>query len=138
MMNPCPVCGYPLGFLPTDFNICPSCGTEFGYSDSGRSHKELRANWLASGAKWWDTSTAPPPNWNPYLQIDNLISQPAGFTAAAVLGISHHKTVNPLSGLASGQPGQIQESPDISTQFQKIRITGPLQETTERQSLLVH
>lgn len=74
MTNPCPVCGYPLDFPAADHNIFPSCGTEFGYSDLGRSHRELRANWLKAGAPWFDTSIGPPPDWNPYLEIDNLIS----------------------------------------------------------------
>jgi uncharacterized Zn finger protein (UPF0148 family) len=50
MMNLCPECGFPLDFPDADNNICPSCGTEFGYSDLGRTHKQLRANWLKAGA----------------------------------------------------------------------------------------
>jgi hypothetical protein len=29
----------------------------------------LRNNWIQSGAKWWNPSTPPPPNWNPYEQL---------------------------------------------------------------------
>lgn len=39
----CPVCAYDaLTTAPVDLSICPSCGTQFGYDDVGRSHKELR------------------------------------------------------------------------------------------------
>jgi hypothetical protein len=74
MVNPCPVCGYGLRRAPTDFLICPSCGTEFGYDDAGRTHAELRAIWLRGGAGWWSTATPPPKNWDPYLQLDNIVS----------------------------------------------------------------
>lgn len=81
MVNICPVCGYPLQWPPIDFHICPSCGTEFGYDDAGHSHADLRARWLESGAHWWSTNTLPPANWNPDVQLDNLIvgSFPAAF-----------------------------------------------------------
>ena len=73
----CPVCGFEefndlsvkdeYG-CPT-FEICPCCGTEFGYSDATRSHEELRQDWLNKGAKWWDESE-PPLGWNPYKQLE--------------------------------------------------------------------
>lgn len=72
MINTCPVCGYVMRHLPIDFHICPCCGTEFGYDDAGRTHADLRASWLRSGAQWWSPNQAPPPNWDPYTQIDNL------------------------------------------------------------------
>jgi hypothetical protein len=76
MRDICPVCGYPLPFPAADYNICPCCSTEFGYDGSGRSHAELRAIWLRSGARWWSPSTPKPENWDPYLQLNNLIAQP--------------------------------------------------------------
>ncbi len=73
MVNICPVCGYHMQWPPIDYHICPSCGTEFGYDDAGRSHADLRSQWLEEGARWWSTHTPPPTNWNPYVQLDNLV-----------------------------------------------------------------
>jgi len=74
----CPVCGYPEleeaaydGTAPS-FEICASCGTEFGYDDSGRSHEELREAWIANRCRWWSTTQAPPPGWDPAAQLTRL------------------------------------------------------------------
>ena len=72
----CPVCGFA-GLLnpPYDghgcasFDICPCCGTEYGYDDSTKSHAELRRAWLATGAPWRSSATPPPPGWNPQVQL---------------------------------------------------------------------
>lgn len=77
--NVCPVCGYDgLAEQAYDerggasFEICPSCGTEFGYDDSAATHTELRQRWLAAGARWWSKSQQPPPGWDPRDQLSNL------------------------------------------------------------------
>jgi len=58
MAHTCPVCGFAeLTQPPYDstgcasFEICPSCGTEFGYHDANKSHEELRRRWLAAGTR---------------------------------------------------------------------------------------
>jgi hypothetical protein len=56
----------------TDHRICPSCGTEFGYDDAGRSHEELRQIWVENGARWWSPVDPTPPGWNPREQLINL------------------------------------------------------------------
>lgn len=68
----CPVCGWPnLPDPPQDYEICPSCGTEFGYDDFTRSHAELRAEWMANGMAWH--GAAPKPlGWNPKGQLVNV------------------------------------------------------------------
>jgi hypothetical protein len=64
----CPVCAYSeMPYPAADYNICPSCGTEFGNDDILLSHDELRAQWLAGGAHWFFGN--PPAGWNPYLQL---------------------------------------------------------------------
>jgi hypothetical protein len=66
----CPVCGF--GRLPRpleDFDICPCCGTEFGYDDCTISHEELRRRWIKAGANWWSETTQPPTEWNPIIQL---------------------------------------------------------------------
>jgi len=70
----CPVCGYDaLLEPPADYNVCPCCGTEFGYHDLVHSWSELRANWLAKGANWFSSYTHPPYGWNPMRQIQALV-----------------------------------------------------------------
>ena len=66
---PCPVCGYALDRPARSFNICPSCGTEFGYHDVGRSYDELRILWLQGGAKWWSRNRPAPPDWSGLAQL---------------------------------------------------------------------
>lgn len=74
MVNLCPVCGYGMKYPPQDFHICPSCGTEFGYDDAGRTHASLRADWLRGGLQWWSPIDARPDNWDPYEQVSELLS----------------------------------------------------------------
>ena len=69
----CPVCGYDkLADTPSNFTICPSCGTEL-YDDAFASRAELRAAWLRNGAKWWSSVDKQPENWDPYLQVNVAI-----------------------------------------------------------------
>jgi len=75
----CPVCGYPdldepayEGTSPS-FQICPSCGTEFGYDDATVTHEELRAIWIDNGCKWWWQEQPPPASWDPQAQLSNLV-----------------------------------------------------------------
>jgi hypothetical protein len=66
----CPVCGYArLRRPPADFLICPSCGTEFEYTDSAMTHVALRELWIARGVQWHSHMVAPPFGWNGYLQL---------------------------------------------------------------------
>ena len=78
-MNICPVCGYNGLHEPaydrfgcSSFEICPCCGTEFGYQDAGRSHESLRAEWIANGMPWWSDARKAPPDWNPLQQLRSL------------------------------------------------------------------
>lgn len=73
----CPVCYYPdLDEPPGEFNICPSCGTEFGVDDyvpggnpTDLIYRELRYRWLENGAPWFDAGVPPPSGWNGYEQV---------------------------------------------------------------------
>jgi hypothetical protein len=92
----CPVCGYPDLFerpwsdgSPSD-EICPCCGTQFGYDDAlgadhidarQRIYRELRRAWVAAGSPWFSVSRRPPPRWNPAAQTNALtanIATPTG------------------------------------------------------------
>jgi len=59
---------------PEDYNICPCCGTEFGLHDVNSSIAALRAAWLRSGAHWWSPVDPQPQDWDPYLQLDNIVA----------------------------------------------------------------
>lgn len=81
----CPVCGYPglteepwtMGpeYDSPSYETCPSCGTEFGYTDfrPGRAERherqrELRSAWIAASRPWDDLSSYPTPSelgWEP-------------------------------------------------------------------------
>jgi hypothetical protein len=66
----CPVCG--LDKLPKpleEFDICPCCGTEFGYDDLSMNHAQLRLRWINAGANWWSETTLPPAMWSPITQL---------------------------------------------------------------------
>lgn len=72
----CPVCGYRgLEEAPRDergeasFEICPCCGTEFGYDDATRSYSELRDGWVARGAPWFSAAQQPPAGWEAAKQL---------------------------------------------------------------------
>ena len=89
MHQSCPVCGFQLfatswvNNLASD-EICPCCGTQFGYDDIIRSsgdflktkqlYDELRAKWIASGMKWWSQNSLrpKPEKWNPQEQLKNI------------------------------------------------------------------
>ncbi|MDR6496626.1 hypothetical protein J2797_006553 [Paraburkholderia terricola] len=67
----CRVCGYEVseppwgedGDSPT-WDICPCCGTEFGYEDcTPASAQKKRELWISSGEKWFDASKKPM-DWN--------------------------------------------------------------------------
>jgi len=91
----CPVCGFPgLSSAPygewpglpipegahppydeqfggASFEICPSCGFQFGYDDhpgasgSATSFEEYRQRWVATGCEWWFSSRSrQPAGWN--------------------------------------------------------------------------
>lgn len=75
----CKVCGYNYGDyvwgedgLSPSHEICPCCGTEFGYEDSNESSiLAQRERWLNSGAKWSNPEEKPK-KWSFEEQLKNL------------------------------------------------------------------
>lgn len=79
----CPVCGYPdfdeppwNGDGSPSYDICPSCGVEFGYRDFGQDELQRRDRWRILRQKWiedgmqWSSSVEPlPPEWDPVRQL---------------------------------------------------------------------
>ena len=65
--NNCRVCGYTLKVPPwgegeqtPSWEICPCCGTEFGYEDNTiKSVKIKRTDWIKKGEKWFDEKQKP-------------------------------------------------------------------------------
>jgi uncharacterized Zn finger protein (UPF0148 family) len=80
MNHTCPVCGYPkLKETPRSrdgggsYEICPSCGFQFGVSDddAGFSYEKWREQWRKDGMKW-SSASKPPKDWNPAAQLRHL------------------------------------------------------------------
>lgn len=76
----CLVCGYPgLDEPPrteesgASYEICPSCGFEFGVTDEDRgiSYEQWRREWIAGGMRWW-SRRRPPAGWDPQAQVREL------------------------------------------------------------------
>jgi predicted RNA-binding Zn-ribbon protein involved in translation (DUF1610 family) len=81
----CPVCGYPglpdepwrvgVEYDSPSEDICPSCGTQFGYDDIAddraerlANHRELRRKWIEAGRPWKHPGSEPTPSelgWDP-------------------------------------------------------------------------
>lgn len=75
--NTCLVCGFAgLSEPPYDehgcasFEVCPSCGTEFGYDDATVRVEQLRQAWLDRGAGWWSSSQPAPAGWSGVRQLE--------------------------------------------------------------------
>lgn len=51
-------------------NICPCCGTEFGYDDDlGVTYEQLRRLWIEQGMPWFSRATTQPVGWDPLTQL---------------------------------------------------------------------
>lgn len=80
----CPVCGYPgLDDAPrsasggASYEICPSCGFEYGYTDDdqGYSYEAWRAKWIDRGMPWDAAGDEPAPEgWDPRRQLSSLLN----------------------------------------------------------------
>lgn len=77
----CPVCGFPKLTEPPrtragggSFEICPSCGFQFGVSDDDRGHTYAawREKWRGEGMKWSSTN-AQPGGWDAMTQLEMLL-----------------------------------------------------------------
>lgn len=71
----CPVCYFDKLENPplkSSYDICPSCGTEFGYDDEEKSYEELRSEWIKNGMKWWNVFQQPPNDWDPLIQLERI------------------------------------------------------------------
>lgn len=80
----CPACGFPgLTEEPRSrttgggsYEICPSCGFEFGVTDDDRgfTYEQWRERWIGNGMPWNSVGIEPAPaEWNPREQLKRLI-----------------------------------------------------------------
>lgn len=79
----CPVCGWPaLMEAPRSpsgggsYEICPSCGFEYGYTDDDQeyTYESWRERWIALGMPWDSQGIeTPPEGWDPQRQLDDLL-----------------------------------------------------------------
>ena len=81
MKHTCPVCGYPdLREAPRSkrsggsYEICPSCGFQFGVTDDDRgfTYEAWRKLWVEGGMVWDQGRSQPPAGWNPRLQLAQI------------------------------------------------------------------
>lgn len=81
-MPVCLVCGYPHLLEPPrgasgggSYEICPSCGFQFGVDDDDRGldYKTARERWRAKGAPWYSRRITPPPGWQAEAQMRHLL-----------------------------------------------------------------
>ena len=82
MTYTCPVCGYdrlasppetPQDGTAPSYEICPSCGFEFGYDDTegGETYESYRNKWIAGGCRWWWDNDRPTV-WDPVAQLKRI------------------------------------------------------------------
>jgi hypothetical protein len=81
MAHACPCCGFPALLEPprsksggASYEICPSCGFQFGVSDDddGFTYQTWRALWKKRGLPWSSKGIPLPPGWNAKSQLASL------------------------------------------------------------------
>lgn len=85
MAHVCLVCGFPhLQEAPRSksgggsYEICPSCGFQFGVDDEDRGTTvvEWRKRWIKGGKKWASRGLPKPRDWDPGAQLRRLETGP--------------------------------------------------------------
>ena len=91
MKHLCPVCHYPHLTEPPrsksgggSYEICPSCGFQFGVSDDddGFTYARWRTAWKKGGAKW-SSQQKPPADWNGTTQLGKAADKKRGAAPAS-------------------------------------------------------
>jgi hypothetical protein len=78
----CLVCGYseltkPYGdYLRPSYEICPTCGYQYGYHDYFQTPINYRKRWIDEGANWWAHGGPIESNWNARQQLKRLDDLP--------------------------------------------------------------
>jgi hypothetical protein len=91
-MHPCPVCGYPKLSEPPrspsgggSYEICPSCGFQFGVDDDdrGQTYEQARQAWVGAGSLWSSKGIPAPKGWSAKGQLTTLKPAPKSVKKAA-------------------------------------------------------
>ena len=84
-MPTCPVCGFPKLEEPPrapsgggSYEICPSCGFQFGVDDDdkGITHEQWRDRWVGKGMPWSSRGVPAPRAWDAEEQLAALDRKP--------------------------------------------------------------
>jgi hypothetical protein len=84
-MYACPVCGYPKLSEPPrspsgggSYEICPSCGFQFGVDDDdrGQTYEQAREAWVGAGSPWASKGIPIPKGWSAKGQLTALKPTP--------------------------------------------------------------
>ena len=101
----CPVCGFDrLTDPPLNFTICPCCGTEFEYDDAFADHAALRTAWLRNGPRWWSPVDQQPQDWDPLLQVNNVLDASPIWPAVVVRNMISQLFTKDKQASASNSP----------------------------------
>lgn len=95
----CTVCGYEMEEGPRDYNICSSCGTEFGLHDVNSTVENLRYVWLSGGAKWYSAAIPPPTKWDPIQQLASMLFSQANIPVYSLGTITPDRALVPMADL---------------------------------------
>jgi transcription elongation factor Elf1 len=107
----CPACGFPdLSEAPRtvggggSYEICPSCGFEFGWTDElkGFDYEMWRALWVSNGMQWSTSPSRKPDGWNPSHQIEELLASAAPAVGYRCPVCGYPDLQKPPIGLADG------------------------------------
>ncbi len=80
-MHTCPVCGYPDLEEPPrapsgggSYEICPSCGFQFGVDDDdkGLTFAQARERWVQKGYPWRSKGRPQPRGWDGEAQLRKI------------------------------------------------------------------
>jgi hypothetical protein len=93
-MSTCPVCGYPKLQEPprspsggASYEICPSCGFQFGVDDDdkGITFLQWRKTWVEAGMNWSSKGQHKPRDWNATIQLKAVLKEKTAKKAAKKL-----------------------------------------------------
>ena len=125
----CTVCTFSLPFAPwgdsgneATFDICPCCGTEFGYDDATPAAVAAsRKRWLENGATFWRPSDQPS-DWSSEEQVWYLKKREASTEVSAGRGPDGWPVVGALLGRPA--PGAVMippaDIPALAARFQRF------------------
>jgi hypothetical protein len=95
---------------PEDFNICPSCGTEFGADTVEYTLEELQAAWIERGMEWTIAAIPQPSDYDPLEQLQRLAPSTVTATNRTVSTIGPSKRPSESIGWSTNHDSKIKSS----------------------------